>query len=161
MNALLHWWLFGDIWWLSCTTYGLAVMTAILPWFNAELLLLSLSPASRTPLDATLLVVAMTLGQMTGKCAIYWLSRRTALRPSPRLRSAIDRWTARMQRHVAWAIAIVFVSAIFGMPPFYVVSIVAGAIRVPFGAFLMAGAGGRLVHFGAVAWLPQLIWKAI
>ena len=150
-------WLVGDIWWLSCGAYGLAIVSAVVPWFNAELLLLSLTPASRSTLDGGLLVVAMTLGQMTGKCAMYWLSRRSTLRPSPRVRAAIDRWTGRMRRHLAWALLIVFVSAIFGMPPFYVVSIVSGAIRIPFAAFAVVGTGGRLIHFAAVAWIPQLV----
>jgi membrane protein YqaA with SNARE-associated domain len=157
MQAMVQAWLFGDIWWVSFGTYNLAILTALVPWFNAELLLLALAPGSRAPADALLLVLAMSFGQMTGKGVIYWLSRRAALTPSPRLRGAIDRWTERMRERVPWAVAMVFVSAIFGMPPFYVVSIVSGAIRLPFGAFLAAGMGGRLVHFGAVAGLPHLI----
>jgi membrane protein YqaA with SNARE-associated domain len=150
-------WLVGDIWWLSCGTYGLAILTAVIPWFNAELLLLSLTPASRPVLDGGLLVLAMTLGQMTGKSAIYWLSRRATLHPKTGLRAAIDRWTGRMQWHAVWAIAVIFLSSIFGMPPFYVVSIVSGAIRVPFVVFAVVGTGGRLIHFAAVAFIPQLL----
>ena len=48
------------------------------------------------------------------------------------------------------------VSALVGVPPFYVVSVVAGALRLSFAAFLAVGGLGRLAHFGLLAAAPHL-----
>ena len=45
-------------------------------------------------------------------------------------------------------------SAIFGLPPFYVTTVAAGALRVDFVRFLLAAIFGRLLHFGVVALVP-------
>jgi membrane protein YqaA with SNARE-associated domain len=48
-------------------------------------------------------------------------------------------------------------SAVFGLPPFYVTTVAAGAMRVSFVRFLIAAIFGRLVHFSAVALAPLVI----
>jgi membrane protein YqaA with SNARE-associated domain len=48
-------------------------------------------------------------------------------------------------------------SAVFGLPPFYVTTVAAGVMRVSFVRFLIAAIFGRLVHFSAVALAPLVI----
>lgn len=48
------------------------------------------------------------------------------------------------------------VSAVVGLPPFYVVSIACGLLRFPFARFFVLGLLGRLVHFGVIVMAPQL-----
>jgi len=45
---------------------------------------------------------------------------------------------------------------LLGFPPFYIVSVVAGALRMSFAAFLTVGGLGRLAHFGLLAAAPHL-----
>ena len=146
-----------DLWWMAAGCYVLALVSALLPWVNAEVLMLAALPFARSPLHLTLLVVLMTLGQMTGKSAMYWCSRRATLAPTPRVRDAMGRWKARFDRHPRSALGIVLVSSAVGIPPFYMVSIVAGALNIAFGRFLMVGTFGRLLHFAVLAAVPQLI----
>lgn len=149
------------IWWMVAGWYGLALVSAVVPWVNAEVLMLAALPFARSPLQLALLVALMTLGQMTGKSAMYWCSRRAAVKPTPRVRDAMARWKERLDRHPHSALGVVLVSSTVGIPPFYMVSILAGALHVTFARFLMVGTFGRLVHFAALALVPQLIGRTL
>jgi uncharacterized membrane protein YdjX (TVP38/TMEM64 family) len=97
---------------------------------------------------------------MTGKAAMYWLSRKSARPRSPLAQRAVDRWRARLQQRPRSALAVIFLSALVGFPPFFVVSLAAGALGVEFRRFFAAGAVGRLVHFTVVACIPELLRRA-
>jgi membrane protein YqaA with SNARE-associated domain len=51
---------------------------------------------------------------------------------------------------------LVFISSALGIPPFYVITILAGAVRLRFGRFIAVGACGRVLRFGALILVPQL-----
>jgi membrane protein YqaA with SNARE-associated domain len=65
-----------------------------------------------------------------------------------------------LQRNPHSAAGVVLLSALVGFPPFYLVSIAAGALEVALMRFLVAGAIGRLIHFGALAFAPHFLWRA-
>ena len=44
-----------------------------------------------------------------------------------------------------------------GLPPFYVISTLAGAFRTSFLTFLVAGTVGRFIRFASLAWFPALV----
>ena len=141
--------------------YALAIVSAVVPWVNAEVVMVSAVPTAVSRWHLTGLVVAVSLGQMTGKSIMFWLSRRTTVRPRwTRWQREIDSWRARYEKRPAAALAVTFVSALVGFPPFFIVSIVAGAVRVAFGWFLAVGLAGRLLHFGAIALIPDLLRRA-
>lgn len=141
--------------------YAVAIVSAVVPWVNAEVVMVSAVPIAVSPWHLAGLVVAVSLGQMTGKSIMFWLSRRTTARPQwTRWRQAIDTWRARYDERPRAALAMTFVSALIGFPPFFIVSIVAGAMRVSFGWFLAVGLAGRLLHFGAIALIPDLLRRA-
>ena len=48
-------------------------------------------------------------------------------------------------------------SVVFGLPPFYVTTLAAGAMKIRFGQFLQAAVLGRLLHFGVIAVAPSVI----
>jgi membrane protein YqaA with SNARE-associated domain len=52
---------------------------------------------------------------------------------------------------------LVLVSSLVGLPPFFLVTFVAGAMKMNFVTFLTAGMMGRLVRFGALVMVPQLM----
>lgn len=105
--------------WLPLGAYAAGVVSALVPWVNAEALLVStiaLTPASSSM--TALIVVAVAAGQMTGKSAIYWMSRaggRLSLtstghrRPVPRVPRWCDTWTASRSR----TRGVILVSAVF------------------------------------------------
>ena len=146
--------------WLLSGCYAAAVVSAVLPWVNAEVIMLAALPAAAAHGRLVPLVCVITLGQMTGKSVMYWLSRN-APTPAPRLRHIVERWRDRFERHPRSAWTCIFVSAALGFPPFYAVSIAAGTFRMSFASFLAVGGAGRLLHFSVLAFVPYLGWRAL
>src|SRR3989304_1472498 len=66
-----------DTVWVVAGYFGLAVLSAVVPWFNAEVVMLSAVPLAASPLQLGLLVGAVTAGPGAGRAA-----RRSAFRPS-------------------------------------------------------------------------------
>lgn len=138
---------------LSC--FLLSIGSALMPWLNGEVLLLSFSVFATSRLQLALLVLLASTGQMSGKCILYWLSRRTIPIKKGRLGNSMNLWKERLERSPSKTIGIVFVSALTGIPPFYVITILSGAFRLHFGRFIAIGIFGRLLHFGVLILIPQ------
>ena len=150
-----------NIWWAAAGYYPLAVLSAVVPWVNAELVMLSAVPLAGTPLHLGALVGVVTAGQMTGKAVMYWMAQRTRRPHGPRLQRLLGRWKERLERRPHSALAVTLVSSIVGIPPFYLVAMAAGALNVAFGRFMAVGTLGRLIHFGIVAFLPHFTWRGL
>lgn len=147
--------------WIAAGLYALAVVSAVVPWVNAEVVMLSAVPLAQSPIHLGVLVALVTLGQMTGKSAMYWISRTTTRPRAPRLQNAIDRWRDHLHRRPRSALGVMLISSTVGVPPFYVVAVAAGALHIGFGRFLTVGTIGRLAHFALVAFVPQLIGRHV
>jgi membrane protein YqaA with SNARE-associated domain len=143
--------------WLAVWCFGLTVVSAVFPWVNAEVMVLSLPVLAQSPYELTALVLVATAGQMTGKVAVYWTGRGAGKIPKKRTAEAMERWRQRFERRPGSASGFVFLSSAVGIPPFYVMSLVAGALKLGFGRYLLYGTCGRLVRFGLIAFAPQLI----
>lgn len=151
----------SNIWLIAAAYYTIAVVSAVAPWVNGELVMLSAAPLAGSPVQLAMLVVLVTLGQMTGKTIMYWLSRNATRPRTPRLQNAIEACRERLQRRPRSALGVMLLSSTIGLPPFYLVAIAAGALNVSFGRFLAVGTVGRLVHFAVVAYVPELLWRSL
>jgi membrane protein YqaA with SNARE-associated domain len=136
--------------------FVLSIVSALVPWVNGEVLLLSLTALARTPSDLVCLVLMASAGQMVGKCGLYWAGRGVIPLQSDRIRTTLARWKERFEKSPSRLLALVFVSSTLGIPPFYAVTILAGAFRVRFGPFIGVGLCGRLVRFGLLVFIPQI-----
>lgn len=137
--------------------FGLTLLSAVFPWVNAEIVVLSLPTVAHSTSALVGLVIIATIGQMLGKCVVFWTARRGAQAPSPKVRAKLEKWQVRFDSH-RWApTLLVLWSAASGLPPFYVTTMLAGALRMNFPLFLAAGTIGRLIRFGSLvagaAWL--------
>ncbi len=102
-------------------------------------------------------VLGMTIGQMIGKVLIYLAGAgaiRLPLRESHKERLATARQKLESSR--MGTAPFLFVSAATGWPPFYIVSILAGVLRLGLWIFVISGFLGRLVRFSVFAAFPQL-----
>lgn len=140
---------------LGC--FLLSIISALVPWVNGEVVLLSLTTLAHSPTDLFILVLLASAGQMAGKCALYWAGRGVVPFGTNHMGQKIEAWKERFQQMGSRHLAFVFVSSILGIPPFYVVTLLAGALRVRFGPFLLTGASGRLLRFGALVYIPRLM----
>lgn len=148
-------------WWIAGAFYALAVLSALVPWVNAEALMLSSVPLAGCPTEVAALVALATLGQMTGKTVIYWTSRHSTRPRAPRVQATIDLWREHLRQRPRSALTVMLISSAVGLPPFYIVTIAAGVLNVTFARFLAVGTIGRLVHFGLLACVPHILWRSL
>jgi membrane protein YqaA with SNARE-associated domain len=128
-----------------------ALVSSLVPVVNAELLLMGLALAA--PAAAPLLVVVMAAGQMVGKSALFLGGGRLT---RSALEGRLSRWRLDGRTRRAGA-PLIGMSAFTGLPPFYLVSVAAPALGVPFRTFLVMGLAGRLLRFAFLVALPPLV----
>lgn len=144
-------------------TFLYCLLSAFVPVANAEVYLVGVAVTTDTPL--VLLALAAAAGQMLGKMAFYLLGRGVIDVSRLRRRAAAtSRWSERMARVREWCgrhpwepSAVTVVSAVVGLPPFAVVSVLAGSLRMRWWLFAVCGLAGRLVRFLAVLAAPGLL----
>ncbi len=138
---------------------GLLIGTAvsgIVPLVNAEVLVAAAAlalPAACLPAVA----LVSTVGQMSTKSLLYGLARWAPARLPARARSALERAASAASSRGRAAGPLIFSSAAVGLPPFYGVALACGALKVRPWTFVLAGAAGRAVRFGVVAWTARLV----
>ena len=93
---------------------------------------------------------------MTGKCFLYWAGRKGNKVLPGRAGQILTKWRDRLEARPSRAVALVLISSVVGLPPFYLMTLLAGALRMNFLVYLTAGTAGRLVRFGVLVTLPQL-----
>jgi membrane protein YqaA with SNARE-associated domain len=142
--------------WIFASCFGLSVASAVCPWLNGEIVLLSLTPLAGSWLGLAGLAVAASAGQMIGKSILYFTARRLSSVAAASERRGLARWRARLEGRRRTSLALVFVSSAVGIPPFYLITVLAGALKLPLPGFIGAGSAGRLVRFTAVAFLPHV-----
>jgi membrane protein YqaA with SNARE-associated domain len=144
----------------SLTTFGVCLLSAVVPFVNAELYLLGASALAPRGLVVPL-VVAAALGQMAGKALMYWAGVGALELPGERLRRMVASVKARYPADGTGGAAlgggVILLSASVGLPPFYVVSIACGLLRIPFARFFLLGLVGRLARFGVIVLAPQAV----
>jgi membrane protein YqaA with SNARE-associated domain len=145
-----------DAVWLTVVTLAVAAAGGLLPFINVEAWLLGVSAlcpgAALVPV-----VLAASLGQVAAKVLLYragggmrgWGARHRGAR----FAGAVQ----RLDGAAAHATAVVFASALTGVPPFYVVSVAAGVVRFHLPRFLALALVGRLLRFTLVFLLPRVV----
>ena len=139
--------------WLG--TFAFCVVGAVVPFLNTEIYLLSVSALSPRAFVAPL-VVAATMGQMTGKVAMFYAGRGVLRLRGDRVRRGLTSLRARLESRPTVAKLVLFSSATVGLPPLYLMAVACGAVGMGIAPFVAIGTVGRLIHFAAVALVPRL-----
>ncbi len=132
------------------------VASGIIPLVNAELLVIGVvmaAPEIGIPLVASVSAV----GQMTSKTALFAIARWAPSRLGGKARAALDRASGAVAKRGGAATSIVFTSAFTGVPPFYGMSLAAGALGMRLRSFVLTGSAGRLVRFALIAWAARYV----
>ena len=146
---------------LACAgCFALTAVSALVPWVNAEIVLLSFTATASSPAAVAVLVVVATAGQMTGKLALYAAGRQGSRAPSPRIARLLDVWRPRCLANPSRADRLVLMSSTIGFPPFIMTSLVAGALGMDLARFVIAGTVGRLLHFGGLVLIGHFVMHA-
>lgn len=142
---------------------ALGVASALFPLINIEAAL-AVAAADE---DAAFVVLALAaaVGQIVGKLAWYYAGRSTTSIPSIRRKLAGERWQASVERWRVrthgrpWATAgLLFLSAFVGLPPYAVMAVLAGVLKVPVGLFVVVGLVGRFLRFWVVLEFAAYTW---
>ena len=142
---------------------GVAFASALVPLINIEVYLIGLGTIA-SPGNVWLLATVAGVGQMAGKLVWYYLGAN-ALRwgwvrkkaEAPKAKAKLELWRKRTQDRPVVGALLLFASAWSGFPPFAVVAVLAGQLRMNVVMFLVVGTVGRTLRFatflGGAAWL--------
>jgi membrane protein YqaA with SNARE-associated domain len=101
--------------------------------------------------------VAIAIGQMVGKSLLYQAAlHATNAGRRGKLADKIDRAREAAKRWRSKPYLITFVSAAVSLPPFYLVTLAAGATEVRFRVFVALGLAGRTIRFVTIAVLAAI-----
>jgi membrane protein YqaA with SNARE-associated domain len=141
----------------SVSSLAVGLASGLLPVLNTEAYLLALvALAPRDALPAA--VLSVTAGQMAAKGLLYGVgSGAMSARPFRARQARVAALTQRLSTLRVSTAALVFASAVTGVPPFYLVSLAAGSLRYSLARFLLVGGSGRLLRFAALVALPRLL----
>ena len=143
-------------------TFVFCFGSGLVPIFNAELFLVAVSTwgvSSLAPLP--LIVLLAAAGQMSAKIILYYTARGALERATGRRKAQIDRARIKMDKWRQRPNWYLLISSTFGLPPFFIISLLAGALKIRLRAFLAIGAVGRVVRFAfivAVPWI-SILWR--
>lgn len=147
--------------------FGVSVASALLPLINVEAYLVGMAALTGSDAVWSLSLVG-GVGQMVGKVVWYYLGAN-ALRwrwvrrkvEKPKAQAKLELWRERTHDRPWFAAGLVGVSAVSGFPPFAIIAVLAGQLRMNLTMFVVVGTVGRTLRFAAVlggaGWLTGLL----
>ena len=152
---------------LLALTFFYCIASALVPVINAEAYVGGVGALTD---DASMgsvwaVAAAAAAGQMVGK-VVYFLLGRSSLNwrwikkktESEKWQAALQRWQRRIGGSHLLAGLVLLLSAYSGFPPFAILSILAGQLRVSFPLFVVVGFVGRLGRFATILGLVSFLF---
>jgi membrane protein YqaA with SNARE-associated domain len=146
-----------NTWGLPTATFVYCFASGLLPFVNAEAFLVIISSALLSKSQLLMVTALAALGQMAAKCTMYFVARTSFKRPPQKYEAKLARARTKLDQWRYGVGFFIFASSSTGFPPFYVVSIMAGMLKLNFVTFLVFGLTGRFIRFGITLLFPQLL----
>ncbi|GAA3987739.1 hypothetical protein FOF52_21390 [Thermobifida alba] len=148
----------------SLLAFLVALVSALLPFLNIEVYLLGVAALT----DGGWLLaaaVAAGAGQTLGKTAYYYLGRgvltvswlRRRGRTPGRWSARVARWRDRARGRPVWTAGLLALSSLASVPPFTVISVLAGTVRMPLAVFAAVTLATRTVRFALLVYAPGAV----
>jgi membrane protein YqaA with SNARE-associated domain len=140
-------------------TFLVCLIGGLIPIVNTEVFLVGLIGlgAVHSPSSLPAIVLLASAGQMIAKLILYYAGLGMFELPRGRYKAKIEAARARMEK---WRnkpkLVLAFASTV-GLPPLYLVSLSAGALKMRLRTFVPICMAGRVVHFAAVV---AIAWAA-
>lgn len=138
----------------TALAFAVATAAGLVPLINIELYLLG---AVALVDDGALVPMALAaaLGQTLGKIPYYYVGYGTISTPWLRRRAAtpgrwterVSRWRARAEERPVWGAGLLALSSFASVPPFMVVSVLAGVLRMNLVLFCAVTFATRFARF--------------
>ncbi|MGI8900006.1 MAG: VTT domain-containing protein [Nocardioides sp.] len=147
--------------------FSVGVASALVPLINIEAYL-GVRAAVSSVGNIWVLGLVAAVGQMVGKVVWYylganslswgWIRRKVE---QPKNAARLETWRARTHDRPLVAGVMLFASALLGFPPFAIVAVLAGQLRMSLTLFLGLGLTGRWLRFVAVLGGAQWLLDAL
>ncbi|MBU8869543.1 MAG: VTT domain-containing protein [Gemmatimonadales bacterium] len=138
------------------STFILCFLSGFIPVVNAEAIVIGVAAMSG---NNTIWQIALVsaFGQMLAKGILFFVGRGAIKIPMGKYEAKLAEAEKKFEKWQGKSDLFVFLSASVGMPPFYIVSILAGVVKLNFFRFFSAGLVGRFIRFGILALFPHLL----
>ena len=133
-------------------TLVVGVLSGLVPVFNGEVYLVAVVLLTGEVWPAIALALLVAVGQMIAKVILWKMaSSASEAGKDTRLGKKLAQARTKIEKWREKPLAITFISALTGLPPFYIVTLVAAALGVRFRTFMILGIIGRVVRFVVIA----------
>lgn len=142
---------------LFAATFVVCFVGGLIPVvLNTEAFLLAVSAFSEPPALISVVLLSAVI-HIAAKTLIYLTGRGVLHLPLRKYEDRLDSVRERLNRWRASPMLFILFSASTGMPPFYLVSILAGMLRYNYVAYAICGAAGLVLRFALIVTVPQLV----
>jgi membrane protein YqaA with SNARE-associated domain len=132
-------------------TFVICFIGGLVPIVNCEVYLaVAVTQWMTSPVQIPAIVLLASTGQMVAKLLLYLTAAGALKLPTGRYQAKLEKARDRIERWRSKPKWILFVSASLGLPPFYVISLLAGAFGIKLPAFLVIGFAGRVLRFTVI-----------
>lgn len=125
-------------------------VSGLLPVFNSELYLVGVVLVVGSPMSALVLAVLLAIGQVAAKAVLYAIARGASNLGRGRFAARLERARLHARRWRDKPYTVTFLSAVVGLPPFYLMALAAGVLEIRLARFLWIALVGRVIRFGAI-----------
>ena len=140
---------------LYAGTLVVCFLAGLIPLINAEVFLVGISIwVVKRPEQLPAIIILAAVGQMLAKVILYYAGMGMFEMPTGRWKAKIEKARAYMTRWEGKPYFVYAASASLGLPPLYLTTFAAGAMRINFTLFCLIGLAGRLARFGLLVTIP-------
>lgn len=138
-------------------TFVICFLSGVIPLINAEVYLVAVSAVVGSPALVLTVTLLAALGQMVAKAVLALAARGTLSLPLGRYQAKLEAARTKVARWQEKPLLVTFASASLGLPPLYLTSLLVGVLGIRLWSFLAVGLVGRVLRFGVVAAIPQIV----
>ena len=135
-------------------TFVLCLLSGLILVVQAEVVVVWATLIADDVGAAILFGVLAGIAQVLIKIPFYFITRR--ITHGPRLAARMAKARERLAKWLHRPLLVTFVSASVGLPPYTAVSLIAGPLEIPFGAYLGVSLVGRILRYVVLALAPLL-----
>lgn len=142
---------------LYAGTLVVCFLAGLIPLINAEVFLVGVSIwVVKRPEQLPAIIILAALGQMFAKVILYYAGMGMFEMPTGRWKAKVEKARAYMTRWEQKPYFVYAASASLGLPPLYLTTFAAGAMKINFTLFCLIGFAGRLLRFAVLVSIPWI-----
>ncbi len=142
------------------STLIVCFISGFFPLVNTEVYLTTVSLITSKH-EVFYVALISALSQMIAKSMVYFTGSGVLKLPIKRFEKGVERVVQQFKEWKHQTRLLIFVSAFSGLPPFYLVSFVAGILKIKFQEFFIFGLLGRFLRFSVTVFFPELVRELI